>query len=76
MICKFYLNNRTDKNVLFGLVSLFNGIINLQELFNARFILIEELKWYYLTHTPVNRKFYVFLERYSSENERNSATGV
>ena len=35
----------------FGLVSLFNGISTLFRLFNAKAILLEEQKWYYLTHS-------------------------
>ena len=40
--------------LMFGwsdLVSLFNGISTLFRLFNAEAILLEEQKWYYLTHS-------------------------
>ena len=38
-------------NFWFGLVSLFNGITDFIEIFNAKAILIKEEQWYYLTHS-------------------------
>ena len=43
----------TKSKICFDLISLFNGIINLRRLFNAKAIHREEQSWYDLTH---NRK--------------------
>ena len=41
----------TEKIISLSLVSLINGISTFFRLFNAKAILLEELLWYYLTHS-------------------------
>ena len=46
--------------IRFGLVSFFNGILTLFRLFNAKTILLEEQKWYYLTHSWEDKRAHTF----------------
>ena len=46
--------------ILFGLVSLFNGISTLFRLFNANAILLEEQQRYYLTHIWEDKGVHTF----------------
>ena len=56
------LNARTKvrDEIWFGLVSLFNGISTLFRLFNAKAILLEEQKWYYLTQSWEDKGVHTF----------------
>ena len=44
----------------FSLVSLFNGISTLCRLFNTKAVLLEEQKWYYLTHSWEDNEVHTF----------------
>ena len=50
--------------IWFGLVWLlcFNGISNLDGLFNAEVILVEEQQWYYITHYWEGKEVHAFLK--------------
>ena len=50
--------------------------INFCRLFNAKAILLEEQKWYCLTHSWEDKGVYAFTQGYLSENEHSRATGV
>ena len=67
-----------SENQLIGWVFSFKWCISLRRLFNAdaKAILVEEQLWYYLTHSWKNKGVLYLSQRYLSESERNSATGV
>ena len=46
--------------MLIGVVYLFQRLINLLRLFNAKTILIEEQQWYYLTDCWRDKRFHTF----------------
>ena len=52
--------NQKDLCVMFGLVSLFNGISTFVRLFNAKVILPEKQQYHYLTHSWEDKGVHTF----------------
>ena len=62
--------------MLFGLISVFNGISTFISLFNAKAILVEEQQWHYLTYSLEDKGVQYLFRGYESESVPKGLTGI